>query len=53
MNDLVPLTNVLSVPAVLVANSKVPANNLAELIDLLKKRDWSAWARSVGWKRGG
>lgn len=23
----------------------------AVLIDLLKKRDWSAWARSLGWKR--
>ena len=37
LKDLVPLTNVLSVPAVLVANPKVPANNLAELVAFLKK----------------
>jgi len=37
LKDLVPLTNVLSVPAVLVVNPKVPANTLEELIDLLKQ----------------
>jgi tripartite-type tricarboxylate transporter receptor subunit TctC len=36
MNDLVPLTNVLSVPAVLVVNPKVPATSLQELISVLK-----------------
>jgi tripartite-type tricarboxylate transporter receptor subunit TctC len=36
MNDLVALTNVLSVPAVLVANPRVQANTLPELIALLK-----------------
>jgi tripartite-type tricarboxylate transporter receptor subunit TctC len=37
MNDLVPLTNVLSIPAVLVVNPKVPVATIAELVDLLKK----------------
>jgi len=38
MGDLVPLTNVLSVPAVLVANpTKMPASTVAEFIELLKK----------------
>jgi tripartite-type tricarboxylate transporter receptor subunit TctC len=37
MKDLVPLTNVLSIPAVLVVNPKVPAQTLQEFVDLLKK----------------
>lgn len=37
MRDLVPLTNVLSIPAVLVVNPKVPVSTVAELVDLLKK----------------
>lgn len=37
MADLVPLTNVLTVPAVLVANPKVTASTVPELVDLLKK----------------
>lgn len=37
MADLVPLTNVLSVPAVLVANpAKMPASTVPEFIELLK-----------------
>lgn len=35
--DLVPLTNVLSIPAVLVVNPNVPATSLAELLDLLRR----------------
>jgi tripartite-type tricarboxylate transporter receptor subunit TctC len=37
MRDLAPLTNVLSIPAVLVVNPSVPAQNLAEFIDLLRR----------------
>lgn len=37
IRDLTPLTNVLSIPAVLVANPKFPANNFTELLDVLKK----------------
>jgi tripartite-type tricarboxylate transporter receptor subunit TctC len=37
LDDLVSLTNVLSVPAVLVVNPSVPAQSIAELIDLLKR----------------
>ncbi len=37
LSDLVSLTNVLSVPAVLVVNPRVPANTIAELIALLKQ----------------
>jgi tripartite-type tricarboxylate transporter receptor subunit TctC len=36
LNDLVPLTNVLSIPAVLVVNPKVPASSIPELIAVLK-----------------
>jgi tripartite-type tricarboxylate transporter receptor subunit TctC len=37
LDDLVPLTNVLSVPAVLVVNPNFPAHTLSEFVDLLKE----------------
>jgi tripartite-type tricarboxylate transporter receptor subunit TctC len=37
MKDLVPLTNVLSIPAVLVVNPKLPVTTLSEFIDYAKK----------------
>jgi len=52
LKDLVPLTNVLSVPAVLVVNPKVPANNLAELVAYLKKNPGKYTYSSSGAQSG-
>lgn len=46
--DLIPITNVLRVPLVLVAHPSVPANNLKELVALIKSQKGSFQYASAG-----
>lgn len=46
--DLIPITNVLRVPLVLVAHPSVPANNLKELIAYIKSQKGSFQYASAG-----
>ncbi len=52
LDDLVALTNVLSIPAVLVANPKFPASNLDELVKLLKQNPGKYTYSSSGAQSG-
>ena len=46
--DLIPITNLLRVPLVLVAHPSVPANNLKELVALIRAQDGKFQYASAG-----